>query len=296
MTAHALPEAVLFSVADRGPGDPGGQAASTIFERFGQVDASDSREKGGTGLGLPIARSIVEQHGGPDLGGQRARARARRSRSPCRARARPCSPAARRRHGGAGGRGRRRPGERPAGDAAAPRCRGGRDVQRRGGDRPHRRGTAPAPRPRHRADRGRGRHGGGLPARAPGDPADPRRGLHRARPFRARPRAADPRQDPVLHEGACDARGVRASGSRTCWRRVGAVRPATRRRGSCVLDVSGRGLDGRQRGSERLQLSRSSAGRWSRCASRPCRRCGSRSPSCRPCCGRGGCRRAARSR
>jgi hypothetical protein len=45
-----------------------------------------------------------------------------------------------------------------------------------------------------------------------------------------------------------------------------------------------------------LELSRSSAGRWSRCASRPCRRCGSRSRSRRSCCARAGCRRAARTR
>jgi signal transduction histidine kinase len=56
-------ESVQFSVRDAGRGIPADRLES-IFERFRQVDASDSREKGGTGLGLPIARGIVEQHGG----------------------------------------------------------------------------------------------------------------------------------------------------------------------------------------------------------------------------------------
>ncbi len=54
---------VKISVKDNGRGIPP-EAVSKIFERFGQVDASDSREKGGTGLGLPICKTIVEQHGG----------------------------------------------------------------------------------------------------------------------------------------------------------------------------------------------------------------------------------------
>jgi signal transduction histidine kinase len=52
-----------FSVRDDGRGIPADKL-ETIFERFRQVDASDARERGGTGLGLPIAREIVERHGG----------------------------------------------------------------------------------------------------------------------------------------------------------------------------------------------------------------------------------------
>ena len=53
----------LFAVRDQGQGIPAHKLTS-IFERFQQVDSSDSRKKGGTGLGLTICRKIVEQHGG----------------------------------------------------------------------------------------------------------------------------------------------------------------------------------------------------------------------------------------
>jgi signal transduction histidine kinase len=60
--ASAAPNAI-FSVRDHGRGIPADRLQS-IFDRYGQVDPSDSREGGGTGLGLPIARAIVNQHGG----------------------------------------------------------------------------------------------------------------------------------------------------------------------------------------------------------------------------------------
>lgn len=54
---------VLVSVRDEGRGIPVDKR-ETIFERFQQVDSGDARQKGGTGLGLPISRSIIQQHGG----------------------------------------------------------------------------------------------------------------------------------------------------------------------------------------------------------------------------------------
>jgi two-component system sensor histidine kinase VicK len=61
--SQVLPTAVLFQVRDEGQGIPADQL-ERIFERFQQVDSSDSRKKGGTGLGLTICRKIIEQHGG----------------------------------------------------------------------------------------------------------------------------------------------------------------------------------------------------------------------------------------
>jgi len=57
------PEALIFRIADQGRGIPEDQLEA-IFERFKQVEYSDSRHRGGTGLGLAICRSIVQQHGG----------------------------------------------------------------------------------------------------------------------------------------------------------------------------------------------------------------------------------------
>jgi len=63
VTVRPDAEGVRFAVRDTGRGIPPDRLAG-IFERFRQVDASDAREHGGTGLGLPIARGIVEGHGG----------------------------------------------------------------------------------------------------------------------------------------------------------------------------------------------------------------------------------------
>jgi PAS domain S-box-containing protein len=54
---------VCFTVTDSGRGIPADKL-DVIFDRFEQVDASDSRDRGGAGLGLAIAKGIVEQHRG----------------------------------------------------------------------------------------------------------------------------------------------------------------------------------------------------------------------------------------
>ncbi|MBW4508978.1 MAG: response regulator [Scytonematopsis contorta HA4267-MV1] len=54
---------LIFQIKDSGRGIPADKL-ETIFERFQQVDSSDSRKHDGTGLGLAICRSIVQQHNG----------------------------------------------------------------------------------------------------------------------------------------------------------------------------------------------------------------------------------------
>jgi two-component system, OmpR family, sensor histidine kinase VicK len=69
LAAYLLPvgppgvEEVSFIVEDQGRGIAP-EKLERIFDRFQQGDASDSRALGGTGLGLALCRSIVEQHGG----------------------------------------------------------------------------------------------------------------------------------------------------------------------------------------------------------------------------------------
>ncbi len=61
--ARAEDHGIIFSVSDTGIGIPRTDQ-ERIFERFYRVDAARSREVGGTGLGLCIAKHIVEAHGG----------------------------------------------------------------------------------------------------------------------------------------------------------------------------------------------------------------------------------------
>lgn len=63
VTAEQQGNMVAISVADTGEGIPAEELAD-IFERFHRVDKSRSRSSGGSGLGLTIARYLVEEHGG----------------------------------------------------------------------------------------------------------------------------------------------------------------------------------------------------------------------------------------
>ncbi len=63
VNVRQLPGSVRVSVMDAGSGVPEA-FRDRIFQRFAQVDASDRRQKGGTGLGLNICKSIIEEHQG----------------------------------------------------------------------------------------------------------------------------------------------------------------------------------------------------------------------------------------
>jgi heavy metal sensor kinase len=54
---------VELAIQDEGPGIPEG-AQERVFDRFYRLDEARSRDPGGFGLGLPIAKWAVEAHGG----------------------------------------------------------------------------------------------------------------------------------------------------------------------------------------------------------------------------------------
>ena len=62
-SSHKQAGQMLFEVRDFGRGIPADKLG-LIFERFQQVDLSDSRSGEGTGLGLSICKNIIQQHGG----------------------------------------------------------------------------------------------------------------------------------------------------------------------------------------------------------------------------------------
>ncbi len=63
VAARSSGDMVVFEVIDSGPGIAE-ENASRVFERFYRADGSRSAHDGGAGLGLAIARWIVDLHGG----------------------------------------------------------------------------------------------------------------------------------------------------------------------------------------------------------------------------------------
>ncbi len=63
VTAKRAGDLIRITVSDHGPGIPE-MEFEKVFEPFYRLEKSRSRETGGSGLGLSIARTIVQAHGG----------------------------------------------------------------------------------------------------------------------------------------------------------------------------------------------------------------------------------------
>lgn len=66
VTLKQEPGMAVITIADKGPGLPSDQLEA-VFEPFVRLEGSRSRDTGGVGLGLAIARSIIQAHGGTVL-------------------------------------------------------------------------------------------------------------------------------------------------------------------------------------------------------------------------------------
>lgn len=63
LSVHQREGNIEIAVEDRGPGLPP-EELERVLEPFHRMEASRSRETGGSGLGLTIARAVAESHGG----------------------------------------------------------------------------------------------------------------------------------------------------------------------------------------------------------------------------------------
>ncbi len=63
LSAELKGKFVEIQVQDRGRGVPESHQQQ-IFEKFQQVESQDGKRQAGTGLGLPICKEIIEEHGG----------------------------------------------------------------------------------------------------------------------------------------------------------------------------------------------------------------------------------------
>ena len=62
-TTSLGPDTIVVTVDDEGPGIPEDQRQA-MLEPFNRLETSRNRSTGGAGLGLAIARGLIEAHGG----------------------------------------------------------------------------------------------------------------------------------------------------------------------------------------------------------------------------------------
>lgn len=63
MLVEDAPQRLIIRIRDRGPGIPE-RDLERVFEPFYRLEGSRSRDTGGTGWGLSIARNIAQMHRG----------------------------------------------------------------------------------------------------------------------------------------------------------------------------------------------------------------------------------------